>query len=116
MDLSAWKKAKKEQKLNYEDIARLSGVPITTVKNVFCGYTATPRIDTVEAIERALGIRVSDGITEEDLAAGHSENITVSITADIYEWIEIGINIREEKGKEFFESLKKVVSEISKKS
>lgn len=59
MDLTTWKKAKKDQHLNYEDIAQLSGVPLTTVKNIFCGYTATPRIDTVQAIEHALGLDVN---------------------------------------------------------
>lgn len=56
MNLDLWKQRKKELKLKYEDISELSGIPLTTVKNIFCGYVKTPRIDTVQAIERALGI------------------------------------------------------------
>lgn len=44
----------KEKNITYDQIASRSNIPISTVKKVFSGITKTPRIDTVQAIERAL--------------------------------------------------------------
>ena len=56
MDLNLWKKKKKELKLTLEDISNKSGIGISTVKDIFRGATYAPRLDTVEAIEKALGL------------------------------------------------------------
>ena len=56
MDLELWKKVKKEKNLTIEDISKLSNIPKGSVQNIFCGYVPNPRIDTVKAIEKALGI------------------------------------------------------------
>lgn len=40
----------------YADLAKNSGIPLSTILKVLSGNTRFPRIDTVEAIERALGI------------------------------------------------------------
>lgn len=45
----------KNKDITYDQIACLSNIPISTIKKIFSGTTKTPRIDTVEAIERALG-------------------------------------------------------------
>lgn len=57
MNLELWKKAKKEKKLTIEDISRLSNIPKGSVQNIFCGYVPNPRSDTVDAIEKALGLK-----------------------------------------------------------
>lgn len=59
MDLELWKKRKSELHLNYEKLAKISGVSKRTIEDIFRGFTTTPRIDTVEAIERALGLASS---------------------------------------------------------
>lgn len=56
MDLTLWKQTKKERGLTYKDIARDSGLPLGTIKNIFAGYTPDPRESTIIAIERALGV------------------------------------------------------------
>ena len=56
MDLTLWKKTKKERGLTYQDIARDSGLPLGTIKNIFAGYTPDPRESTIIAIEQALGV------------------------------------------------------------
>lgn len=56
MDLELWKKTKKEKKMTISDIAQKANLPKGTVQNIFCGYIPNPRIDTVQAIERALGL------------------------------------------------------------
>ena len=50
------KKFLKEHKITYKMLAEMSGVPESTLKNIFGGFTPNPRMDTIEAIERALGI------------------------------------------------------------
>ncbi len=75
MDLELYKKVKKEKKMTIADIATAANLPKGTVQNIFCGYIPNPRIDTIEAIERALGIdkqptaTISNEITEERLQA-----------------------------------------------
>lgn len=55
-DLNLWKQKKRELHLSYDKIAELTGLPKSTITNLFLGYVTAPRIDTVEAIERALGL------------------------------------------------------------
>lgn len=56
MDIDFLKARKKELHLSYDEIAAKSGIPKTTVTNIFMGRTQNPRIDTVQAIEKALGL------------------------------------------------------------
>ena len=56
MNLELWKKIKKEKKLTLNDISTLSNIPKRTVDDIFAGITKNPRTDTVEAIEKALGV------------------------------------------------------------
>lgn len=66
--LENWKKAKKEKKLSYDDLARLTGYSRSTITNIFCGYIDLPRHETVQAIERALGL--TPELTDEEKALG----------------------------------------------
>lgn len=56
MEIMEIKKFLKEHKITYKMLAEMSGVPESTLKNIFGGFTPNPRMDTIEAIERALGI------------------------------------------------------------
>lgn len=47
----------KANKITYDELSVRSGVPIGTLKHVFSGVTKNPRIDTVQAIERALELK-----------------------------------------------------------
>ena len=75
MNLELYKKVKKEKKMTIADIAAAANLPKGTVQNIFCGYIPNPRIDTIEAIERALGIdkqptaTISNEITPDRLQA-----------------------------------------------
>lgn len=57
MNLELWKQTKKQQGLTIADIAARAKLPKGSVQNIFAGYVPNPRVDTVEAIERALGLR-----------------------------------------------------------
>ena len=56
MDLERLKQAKKAKNITFDELALISKIPKTTLTNIFCGNTKQPRIDTMQAIERALGI------------------------------------------------------------
>ena len=56
IDIQKWKKAKKEKKLSYDDLAEITGYSRSTITNIFCGYIDLPRYETIQAIERALGL------------------------------------------------------------
>ena len=79
MDLELWKKVKKDKKLTIKQIAEKANLPQGSVQNIFCGYVPNPRIDTVEAIEKALELSEWN---EEDYKNGVINEKTVSITAD----------------------------------
>lgn len=55
MDIEKFKKQKKEKNLTFKQLSELSGVPLRTIEDMFAQRTK-PRIDTVEAVEKALCI------------------------------------------------------------
>lgn len=75
MTLEEIKNYLKVNKITYKELSEQSGVPESTLKNLFSGATTNPRISTMQAIERALGIDkqpaapISNEITEERLQA-----------------------------------------------
>jgi transcriptional regulator with XRE-family HTH domain len=56
VDLQLWKAKKKELKLSLQDIANITDISISTLKDILRGATTDPRIETVQRIERALGL------------------------------------------------------------
>lgn len=62
VNIELWKKRKKELHWSHDDLARESGVSRRTIAGIFAGDDRgqNPRIDTVQAIERALGL-IEDG-------------------------------------------------------
>lgn len=86
----------KKNKITYGELAEMSGVPIQTIQKIFCGITPNPRIDTMQAIEKALNI---DGWTAEELAAGvigtRKENITPIEDDLLYEFRKLSPNLQE---------------------
>lgn len=46
----------KQKGITQIELAEKSQIPLTTIRYIFSGRTQTPRIDTMQAIERALGI------------------------------------------------------------
>ncbi len=54
--IEALKLVAKNKNITYEKLAELSEIPISTLKKIFSGKTTNPRLDTIQAIERALGL------------------------------------------------------------
>lgn len=51
-----WKQRKKEIGMTNKDISEKSGIPLRTIEKIMCRQTGFPRIDTAQAIEKALGL------------------------------------------------------------
>ncbi|GEM_PF-6824090 len=49
-------KKRKELKLTFAQLSKKSGIPLRTLQDVLQGRTINPRMNTVKAIEKALGI------------------------------------------------------------
>lgn len=50
------KQIAKEKGITYDELVKRTGISISTIKDIFRGKTTAPRIDTIQAIEKALGI------------------------------------------------------------
>jgi transcriptional regulator with XRE-family HTH domain len=57
MDIDYVKKVMKERKITYEELAKMTNLSISAIKKILSGIAKYPRIDTVEAIEKALGLQ-----------------------------------------------------------
>lgn len=88
----------KKQKITYEKLAEISNIPINTLKKIFSGKTANPRLDTVQAIESALGINEKSPSAERkgklinvygEIAAG----IPIEAVEDILDQEEISLDM-----------------------
>lgn len=58
VNIELWKKRKKELHWSHDDLARESGVSRRTIAGIFAGDARgqNPTIETVQAIEKALGL------------------------------------------------------------
>ena len=111
MDISLWKKRKKELRWTHDDLARESGISRRTIAGIFAGDPryASPTMNTVESIERALGIGSSSlEWTDEDKALGVGSHPTV-LSADEWEWLELRSEALRLKGKEYVDMLARMV-------
>ncbi|HBK02610.1 MAG TPA: hypothetical protein DDY77_06245 [Clostridiales bacterium] len=69
-NIEEWRRRKKELHLRFEDIVEQSGIPMSTVQDLFQGRTKSPRIDTVNAIARVLGLQKP--VKEDESVAANS--------------------------------------------
>ena len=99
--LPIWRAQKNKLKLKYDEIAERSNIPKGTIQNIFAGYIPNPRIDTVQAIERALGL--SEWSADEK-AEGVGEH-AVNLSADEWEWLELRSDIIEVGGQEMLATI-----------
>lgn len=93
--------------MTYEQLSEKSGIPLNTLKNIFRGKTVHPRIDTMQAIEEALGLRSNKlQWTEEEIAQGVVPNYKESLSSDELELLDAYRAIKDEKGEEAAHAMK----------
>lgn len=79
--LEQWKERKKTLGITNKVIADTANLPLRTVEQVMCGKVKNPRNDTVQAIERALGLAPT--FTAEEQAQGAVNAPTVLSDRDL---------------------------------
>lgn len=109
-NLQAYKNKKKELKLTNKKIADISGIPLRTVEDFFRGAYDNPRIDTVRSIEEALGLSKPPEWTTEEKALGVTDKARIEVNTRQYEWLELGDEVYETKGEQYY----KVVCDMIK--
>ena len=77
MDILELKKLKKTLKITNEEISARSGIPKRTIEDIFRGKTKNPRIDTMQAIERALGLDEQQKSPPSELTEGEKEILSI---------------------------------------
>ncbi len=55
MEISEIKAHMKKYKITYAKLAEMTGINLTSIKRIFCGKTQKPHLETMVAIEQALG-------------------------------------------------------------
>ena len=80
MDIEIYKKALKQQKMTYEDLATKTGLSLGCIKRIMAGIAKYPRVDTIELINSALNLQSSVDWTPEERAAGFTDKRRVNIT------------------------------------
>ncbi len=81
MDISEIKTFMKVRGITQKDLSQMANIPLQTIRKIFAGYTSHPRIDTMQAIEKALGLNsaqsyANDGLKPESTAKSLSEKET----------------------------------------
>lgn len=107
INIEMLKKAKKERNMTYEQLSKMSNIPLSTIYDIFRGVTTAPRIDTIQAIERALGLAPT--FTEEERALGLSENHLIALSDDDRELIHLFAEAEDELGKAYVKAVKQMV-------
>ena len=78
MNIDLWKKRKKELKLTHDKLSELSGISRRTIAGIFGGDPryASPTYNTIQSIEKALGI--DESISAEEYKKGFSDRMIVT--------------------------------------
>lgn len=81
MDIQIYKQTLKERNWTYEDLSEATGLSLGCIKRLMSGISAHPRIQTIEAIEKALGINLLYSSSEEK-SAGWYDTKKMNVTPD----------------------------------
>lgn len=66
--INEYNERRKSMRMTYKELSLLSGVPARTVQDILSGRTKSPRLDTVEALERILYPLQDNVLTDEECA------------------------------------------------
>lgn len=101
MEVEKLNEERKRQGISVAELAKKANLPQGTVEKVLFGIVKHPRIDTMEAIERALGL--SEWSADEK-AEGVGEH-AVNLSADEWEWLELRSEVLEVGGQEMLATI-----------
>lgn len=104
----------KKNKITYQELSDKSGIPIGTLKNIFSKCAINPRLDTMQSIEKALGLnQPSLEWTEADQAQGIGRYPTYLSEAET-EWLELRSEILRIHGEQYLETVITMLKALTK--
>lgn len=109
MEIQEIKNYMKQKKISYAQLASMTGLSVSTITKIFGGFAKYPRVDTMQAIERALGI---DTITPAERAAGIVDTVMVAVTADEDELLTLCRELCEKRGPAAIQAVKTVIANM----
>ena len=98
MTIQEIKEYLKLNKITYQDLSERSGIALNTLKNIFRGKTEHPRIDTMQAIETALGLTATQEQTlsvEEKQLVSLIKQLTDDEVNELSNYVDYIISKRE---------------------
>lgn len=117
MEVEKLNDERKRQKLSVAELAVKAGLAQSTVEKILFGVVKNPRNDTMQALERALGLNKEPEWTDEKKAQGVGSH-SVKLSADEWEWLELRSELLEAGGQEYLDTITTLLqksAEISKK-
>lgn len=83
-------KIRKEKRISYDELARITGYSRSTITNIFCGYVKFPRHETMQDIYNALGVANLPPLKKTLIASRLNAGITQKKMAD-----KIGVTVEQ---------------------
>lgn len=77
LDVELLNRRKKELKLNYEQLVKMTGYSRRALIRIFHGETLYPRLDTIQSLASALELNCDD-ISKPDIVQSKTQNISVN--------------------------------------
>lgn len=111
MEVAKLNEERKRQNLSVAELAKKAQLPKGTIEKVLFGIVKNPRIDTMQAIERALGLSPSI-FSEEDYSKGVTDEANIRVNTREYKWHELGVEVFETKGEEYYNTLVQMIEGI----
>lgn len=100
MSIQEIKKYMKQRKISYAKLAEMTGLSVSTITKIFGGFAKYPRVDTMETIERALGLGNNNQITAAERAAGWSDTEKISVTPIEFDMLQVFREVGKKYGEE----------------
>lgn len=111
INIDRWKQRKKELGWSYDDLAKESGVGRRTIAGIFGGDPRyeSPTLNTIQAIERALGLTEW---TAEEKELGVGKHAVVLSPAE-WQWLELRSEIIRLHGEKYLNTLTDLIQKIT---
>lgn len=116
MNITLWQQRKKELGWSHDLLAEKSGISRRTIAGIFSGDPKyqSPTWNTINAIERALGLDNGAEWTDEEKALGVGDH-PVKISDDEYKWLELRSELLRVMGEDYVKATESLLQAIIEK-
>lgn len=113
MEIAAIKQYMKHKKITYDELSRRTGLSKSCITKIFAGYAKYPRIDTMQAIEDALGLNQAKlQVTDTDKAAGIEPKHREILSPDEMDLLDVYRALKDEKGEKTAHAIKTMMQNL----